>query len=389
MENETPIKVALVRGDSLNVWEGKLWEKLGADFAVTGFCSQNNAYSTKNLAFPVVQLPTTTDSFLINQYAKLLKGQFQKMRGLEKKLQTFSIAHTAEVYFYYTFQAVQAKKKNPALKVVATVWDNSFGRFEYNYWPGHKVAPRFWREKMKRIITETIQGVDLFLPVSETSKALLLDYGVPAEKIQVLEPAISTTTDAKKSVPKEWVGKELFLMVNRLVKEKGVYDVLYGWKMYLQQTNPHNKVLLIIGRGPEEQNIRRLIKEWGIEVNTQVVGVMDNAQVRVLYPAAKALVLGSLPTSTWQEQFGYVLGEAIMSGCPIIATSTGSIPGVVENAGLIVPPGNPIALAEALKHLEDKDVREKLVAATGKVSRKFSDEQFVAKLKEIYTRLVA
>ena len=76
----------------------------------------------------------------------------------------FDIVHAGEIINYYTYQAVAAKKLNKKLKVVATVWENSFGRFEYNYWPGFKTPPRYWRRQLTEIIKTNSAGVDKFYP---------------------------------------------------------------------------------------------------------------------------------------------------------------------------------------------------------------------------------
>jgi len=149
MENEKKIKVAFIRGNSLNEWEGCLWNELESDFSVTGFCSQKNLYGITGLRYPIKRLASATDYWWLRQVEKFLAGRFQSLASLEKELANFDIAHTSEIFYFYTNQAVRAKKLNPKLKVVTTVWDNSFGRFEYNYWPGFKQPPKFWRDKIK------------------------------------------------------------------------------------------------------------------------------------------------------------------------------------------------------------------------------------------------
>ena len=190
MENKKKKKIALIRGDSLNEWEGGLWNELQSDFDITGFCSKNNLYSISNLTYPVRKFASTSDNFLMRNVSKFKYGIFQNMKGLENELEHFDIAHTAEISYYFTNQAVRAKKINKNLKVVTTIWDNSFGRFEYNYWPKFSMPPKYWREKINQIIQENVKGVDLFLPVSEFSAQMLYDYGVPKEKVQILTPAV-------------------------------------------------------------------------------------------------------------------------------------------------------------------------------------------------------
>jgi glycosyltransferase involved in cell wall biosynthesis len=69
-----------------------------------------------------------------------------------------------------------------------------------------------------------------------------------------------------------------------------------------------------------------------------------------LYAGASCLVLASLPTRGWEEQFGMVLVEAMSCGTPVVACSTGAIPEVLADCGggTLVGPGDWIGLARAL-----------------------------------------
>lgn len=383
MENK--VKVALVRGDSLNEWEGKIWGELGDDFQVTAFCSKKNLYNAKNLKYPIKNLFSSSDNFLVHNLDKYLNGRFQNMFGLEKELDGFDVAHVAEISYFLTTQAVRAKRKNKNLKVVATVWDNSFGRFEYNYWPRLKTPPLFWRTKINSIIKENVEGVDLFLPVTEFSRGMLLSYGVPENKIKILTPAVlNDNADSKDFLEENGLaGKEIYMVVNRMVKEKGIYDVLYGWRMYSESASNKNKILLMIGNGPERENLMRLAKDLGVE-DILFIQQLPNEKVRGLYKHAKALILGSLPNPMWQEQFGYVLAEAMTNGCPVVSTYSGAIPEVIGDAGVLFAPGNPVELKNALERIDDQEFYSRLKENCQKMKGKFAAEKFKEELIRIY-----
>lgn len=383
------IKLALVRGNGLNSWEGKVWNSLPPEFQVTGFCSQNNLFPTDDLTFPIERLTTTTDSRVGNKISILGWGQFQRMRGLEKKLADFSIAHTVEIYNYYTYQAVRAKLRNTKLKVVATVWDNSFGRFEYNYWTPF-TPPQWWRAKITTIINANARGVDRFIAVSAYSARLLEDYGVASNKIKVIAPAIAPVATFTSEVIKKYnlENKHFYLMVNRLRKEKGVYDCLYAWKMFVAQHANQHPQLVIIGDGPERSNMIRLTKEWRLEDTILYIPQLPNSEVRQLYPFARALILASLPTPVWQEQFGYVLAEAMAAGCPVVSTLSGAIPEVVQGGGVLVPPGNPPAIAVALATLTSHTQHEYYKALAFSAAERFKAEHFKKQLTELYTEIL-
>src|SRR3989339_3350 len=378
------ITVAQIRGDGLSDRETKTWEYFSDDIVQTVFASRKNVYSQSALPFPIITLPASSDNFLFKNYYKYFFGQYKRMFGLEKHLAGFDVAHAGELYNYYTYQAVSAKKINKNLKVVATVWENSFGRFEYNYWPGFKIPPAYWRRQLKAVMDRNKDGVDKFLPVSQDAAGLLSDYGVADSQIQVVVPGIIPTPEGKIVVPTQFAGKQIYLMVNRLVKEKGVYDVLYGWRIYLSKaSDASRKLLVIVGEGPELGNMRRLVKEWQMENKIAFVNQMPYSEVLGLYKGAQCLILGSIPRPTWQEQFGYVLAEAICAGVPIVATYSGAIPEVVGEAGLLVPPAHPIALANALLSTDDASVYNRLKTGCQKEAKKFAAESYARQVSDI------
>ena len=73
------------------------------------------------------------------------------------------------------------------------------------------------------------------------------------------------------------------------------------------------------------------------------------------------LVLPSLTRANWKEQFGRVLVEAMACGTPPLGSSSGEIPNVIGDAGLVFPEGDASALAESLQRLmDDTNLREAL-----------------------------
>ena len=388
----TQTQVALIRGDSLNPWEGKMWDVLPDDFFVTGVASTHNLYPTDTLGFPVLRLPTSSDHRLTSVADRLCRAGLQTMRGLEEVLGRMHIAHTAEIYFSYTLQAVRAKKSNPALKVVVTVWDNSFGRFEFGYIPPFAHPPQWWRRRMADRIAEVIHGADLFLPVSEASATLLESYGVSDKKIKILSPGLLPIDHSVSfSSPLETLrksGKKLIMVVNRMVKEKGIYDVLFAWQMLARQGKIHDKHLVMVGSGPETSYVLSLLKAWQLDGTVTYIPKLPNAEIRAFYAHAHCFILASIPTFLWQEQFGYVLVEAMMNACPIIAARSGAIPDVVGEAAILVNPMSPGEIADAIVRYDDVKERARVVEAAAMRSVLFSADRFRKELSGIYYSLI-
>lgn len=91
------------------------------------------------------------------------------------------------------------------------------------------------------------------------------------------------------------------------------------------------------------------VSPWGRSLpwtdRTRLLGPLDTAQVHAAYAASDVFVL-----ATWAETYGMALAEAAAAGLPIVSTTAGAVPQTVPpGAGLLVPPGDPGALADALR----------------------------------------
>ena len=124
--------------------------------------------------------------------------------------------------------------------------------------------------------------------------------------------------------------------------------------------------LVIAGDGPERSALERRVDELRLNDRVRFLGSVPRETVLRLFKAADA----SLLSSAW-ENFPHTVVESLAVGCPVIATAVGGVPEVVRDGenGLLVPPGDPIALAHAfIEFFYDADVRSDLeVFAVGSV----------------------
>jgi glycosyltransferase involved in cell wall biosynthesis len=84
-----------------------------------------------------------------------------------------------------------------------------------------------------------------------------------------------------------------------------------------------------------------------------MVGFVSQADMPSQYRLFDVMAMPSLETESWIEQFGRVAVEAMASGVPVLASDSGSLPEVVGDAGVLVPPGDAGALASALQMFVD------------------------------------
>ena len=107
------------------------------------------------------------------------------------------------------------------------------------------------------------------------------------------------------------------------------------------------------------QAVSATIARLGLDDRVSLVGEQDEAGLAPLYDRADLFVLAS-----YHEGYGMVLAEALARGLPIVATKAGAIPGTVPpSAGMLVEPGDPAALAGALRQIMTEPALRDLLCA--------------------------
>jgi glycosyltransferase involved in cell wall biosynthesis len=115
--------------------------------------------------------------------------------------------------------------------------------------------------------------------------------------------------------------------------------------------------LVVAGDGSERQRLAARSER------VHFLGPVDFAQVPAFLKSLDVLVLPSITIlPLHKEQFGRVLVEAMAAGVPVIGSSSGAIPEVIDDAGLVVPERDPLSLAQAIDRvLGDPDLRQRLI----------------------------
>jgi glycosyltransferase involved in cell wall biosynthesis len=132
--------------------------------------------------------------------------------------------------------------------------------------------------------------------------------------------------------------------------QKGI-DTLLRAMQLLARDRPALE-LRVAGRGKDLDRARSLAEALGIAHRVRFLGAVDDDQRDRLFAGARVLLMPSR-----FEGFGMVAAEAMAAGVPLVATTAGSLPEVVDppRGGVLVPPDDPAALATAVARLLDDD----------------------------------
>lgn len=180
------------------------------------------------------------------------------------------------------------------------------------------------------------------------------------------------------------------LFVGRLVRRKGVDVLLRAVALLASDSRLH---LRIVGGGPEKLFLEAEAVRLGSGERVTFEGVVDPERINALFGSCDALVLPAIVTERGEtEGLGVVLIEAMGYGKAVIASSAGGIVDIVSDGdtGLLVPPGDPGALAGAIRHAMDHPAEMAEIARRGTAfaDRAFGWDAIVAGLSAVYESAV-
>jgi glycosyltransferase involved in cell wall biosynthesis len=213
-----------------------------------------------------------------------------------------------------------------------------------------------------------------------TARVLAADYGVPRDRISVVEPGTDRGTGARKSGDSPSVA---LLAVGAVVSRKG-YDLLIA--ALAQLTHLPWRLTIAGDRTRDPQTAREIdaaIARAGLSDRVEMPGSVPDAELSALYAEADLFVLPSR-----YEGYGMAYAEALAHGLPVIATVAGAIPDTVPaGAGVLVPPDDVEALAAALRRLVEQPGERARMAAAARTARFPSWSEQAAKFARVLERL--
>lgn len=145
--------------------------------------------------------------------------------------------------------------------------------------------------------------------------------------------------------------------------------------------------LSIVGDGEEREGLNRQIQSLKLVNEVTLLGEIPHNKIGEYLAKADLFILPSL-----QEGFGVGLIEALLYKKPVIGTDSGGIPDIIKNGetGLLIPPQDPVAMAEAIKLLlKDKRLARRLAKNGYRYARaNFAPERVAAQMLQVYQRVL-
>ncbi len=260
--------------------------------------------------------------------------------------------------------------------------------FTAHGWAFSEGRPWLWRwllaqaERLPALFSTKI------ICVSEHDRQVALRDGVTSpEKLVVipngLEPGLFCTPTEKRELRAQLGASDavgIVTMVGRLAPPKDFETLIAAW----EGLRAPGWRLWIVGEGPLRSRLEQSVHAKGLREQIEFLG--ERHDVPTLLQASDICVLAS----RW-EGMPLTIIEAMLAGLPVIATRVGGIPELVQGevTGLLVPPGDPLALQNALEQLIVSEGSRRLFGERGRqrALQQFTAECMIHRVRTLYQEL--
>lgn len=240
------------------------------------------------------------------------------------------------------------------------------------------------RAALRDGLRETFAKASAVHCVSQSILSEALQYGLDPRKARVIHPAVDIDFFTPAAAGERQDHRFHIITTGSLIWRKGYEYALTAMRRLQERRLPVQ--FEIIGDGPERQRLLYTIEDLGLQDCVRPAGRLPPEAVRQRLQAADAFLLSSL-----SEGLSNAALEAMACGLPVVTTDVGGMREAIRDGveGLLTPPRDPMALAQALEQLwRDPDLRVRLGAAgRQRVVRDFNLSDQTAQFLELFASL--
>ena len=229
-----------------------------------------------------------------------------------------------------------------------------------------------------------VKNTDGVTAVNEEAKKLLVERGCDERKIHIITHGVNPVDFE----PREYKpGKKEFRIayIGRAIKIKGIDTLVEAVK------DIENAILVIAGSWNlgYRKKIMKKIEKYGIQNRVEITGHMSRGDIPGLFKTTDIMVLPSLTGKRRRGKFGRVIVESFASRVPVIGSSSGEIPNVIADAGLVFEEGNAEDLKRKIEMLMKNDdlYRECMENGYRRMLENYTNEKVAEKIHRLYLQI--
>jgi glycosyltransferase involved in cell wall biosynthesis len=266
---------------------------------------------------------------------------------------------------------------------VVTIFDLSFLRYPDR-------LPQARRAYLAALTRISARKASRIIAISDSTREEVSRLlGIPADRIDVAYPGVNegfarcSAEDVQAFRQHQGLPERFILYLGTLEPRKNLGMLV---RAYARLPQRHAVRLVLAGaRGWQADPILSLIEELGLSQNVILTGYIPSETLPLWYNAAEVFVYPSV-----YEGFGIPALEALACGVPVIASNVTSLPEVVGKAGVLLPPADEQAWADAIAALLDDPQRRRELGALGEQrARMFTWKETARRTAESYWRILS
>jgi colanic acid/amylovoran biosynthesis glycosyltransferase len=253
-----------------------------------------------------------------------------------------------------------------------------------------RFLPSRWQYMLRR--TALFDYTAAFLAASSELKELIVAAGCPPRKVIVHRLGVDLDRFAPCAHGEDNGRLPLVVMIGRFVEKKGHEYGIHAFASVVREGLRAR--MIIVGDGPLHGSYERLVGELGIGGSVDLPGALSHNDVRSLLSRATVVLAPSVVARGGDRESGLIVAkEAAACAIPVIGTSHGGIPEIVEDGetGFLVPERDAEALGAWLRAiLRSPELGRRLgTAARRKMEREYDIKRQVSDLEAIYDAAIA
>lgn len=227
-------------------------------------------------------------------------------------------------------------------KLIILYWSKLFGFKSLVQWHGGEAEEFFKKPINRRFLKRMIKNSKGIMVLSNYWKKLFSQYA------DVETYIIPNIIERRENIQRELHTPLTFLFLGSIVREKGIFEMLEAFKALINHTTEWK--LIVCGNGKDEKAMKEFISKNNLQGRVIIAGWVEDNEKREKLEESDVMVLPS-----YAEAFPVSILEGMSYRLPVIATSVGSIPEMIENfrEGILVNPKDSEQLKESIKFYLD------------------------------------